>query len=177
MADSSKDPVNKATDPLLRPIIFLDIDGVLNRHKHATHIRLEDDLVLHLKRLVDETNATIVLSTFWRHFDEYIAYILSRYGIAASRVIGKTPGVGHNKGAMVGRSASDVHEYASRAHEIEAWLASNHNSTKRFVILDDRPSASNDNLKNHFVHVQTTSGLTAQNVDTAISILQNDKQQ
>ena len=46
------------------PVIFLDIDGVLNRTKHNTHIRLDADLVACLKRLMDATGAVIVLSTF-----------------------------------------------------------------------------------------------------------------
>ena len=33
------------------PVIFLDIDGVLNRTRAATHIRLDDDLVMRLSRV------------------------------------------------------------------------------------------------------------------------------
>ena len=76
-----------------RPVIFLDIDGVLNRTVHATHIRLDDDLVERLRALVVETEAVIVLSTFWRFFVEYIRYILHRHGVPADAIISRTPGV------------------------------------------------------------------------------------
>ena len=75
------------------PVIFLDIDGVLNRTMSATHIRLDDDLVERLRQLIAATGSKIVLSTFWRHFEEYIRYVLHRHGIAADAIIGRTPGV------------------------------------------------------------------------------------
>lgn len=152
------------------PIIFLDIDGVLNRTKHATHIRLDDDLMVKFKRLVLETNACIVLSTFWRYFQDYISYILDRHGIPKEKVIGSTPG--YNR-SMFGRNAADEGEYKCRAEEIRAWLKENPGHDERFVILDDRLSAVDDTffLKDRFVFCDTERGLTDDDVDKAISIL------
>uniref|UniRef100_A0A6U6HSI4 FCP1 homology domain-containing protein n=1 Tax=Odontella aurita TaxID=265563 RepID=A0A6U6HSI4_9STRA len=168
---------------LPRPVIFLDIDGVLNRTKHATHIRLDDDLVSRLKTLVERTDADLVLSTFWRHFREYIAYVLHRHGIDASRVIDSTPGRGHARevkgvdasfvhSTMIGRSAADEAEYESRHDEIEAWLAA-HPERARYVILDDRPSAARPGteLYERFVRTATEKGLVDEDVDRAIRIL------
>ena len=56
-------------------IIFLDIDGVLNRHSYYKHIVIEEDLAKNLKKILDSTNAKIVLSTYWRGFPDYIKYI------------------------------------------------------------------------------------------------------
>ena len=70
------------------PVIFLDIDGVLNRTAGATHIRLDQDLVSRLRTIVARSGCRIVLSTFWRGFDAYVRYILNRHGIDASIVIG-----------------------------------------------------------------------------------------
>lgn len=174
-----------------RPVIFLDIDGVLNRTKHSTHIRLDSDLVSRLRRLVEATDADLVLSTFWRHFREYIAYILHRHGIDASRVIDSTPGRGHARkvkgvdesfatSTMIGRSAADEAEYESRHEEIEAWLvahperASGSGAARcRYVIVDDRPSAARPGteLYERFVRTVTEKGLTDENVNAAIEIL------
>jgi hypothetical protein len=143
----------------------------LNRTKHATHIRLDEGLVDRLRCLVNQTDADIVLTTFWRHFHEYIAYILDRHGIAVERIIGATPG--YNK-SMVGRKATDDKEYTSRAEEIRAWLEENcKNPDQRFVILDDRPSAADDTpyLQDRFVQCQTSQGLTDQDVEKALTIL------
>ncbi|KAL7465486.1 hypothetical protein ACHAXS_005809 [Conticribra weissflogii] len=80
-----------------RPVLFLDIDGVLNYVKHSPQIHLEKELVSRLKTILEETNALIVLSTFWRHFHEYISYVFHRHGIDAARFMlempmGITPG-------------------------------------------------------------------------------------
>lgn len=175
---------------VLRPVIFLDIDGVLNRTKHCTHIRLDSDLVSRLRRLVESTDADLVLSTFWRHFREYIAYILHRHGIDASRIIDSTPGRGHARkvksvegsfmtDTMIGRSAADEEEYESRHEEIEAWLAARPERDAsggfrgRYVILDDRPSAARPGTELYecFVRTSTEKGLTDEDVDAAIKIL------
>ena len=177
-----------------QPIIFLDIDGVLNRTKHATHIRLDPELVARLKRVVETTNATIVLSTFWRYFHEYIAYILDRHGIAASRIIGRTPGT-NDTTTMLGRHADNEHEYTCRAEEIKAWLKNNNcqscydknddddknenneeepsTTTTNFVILDDRRTAVGNDafLQDHFVLCNTATGLSDEDVAKAILIL------
>lgn len=80
-----------------RPVIFLDIDGVLNFTKHNTEIHLEKNLVSRLKHILEQTHAIIVLTTFWRHFHEYICYVLHRHGIDVAGCMldmpmGVTPG-------------------------------------------------------------------------------------
>lgn len=133
-----------------RPILFLDIDGVLNTTKHAPQIRFESIFLTRLKRILKKTNARIVLTTFWRHFHEYITYCLHRHGIDADCVLPLPFGVTRGKqstknflkhyslrqsgelegvdvvsqgvNSMLGRSAEDEGEYDSRSEEIEAWL-------------------------------------------------------
>ena len=128
-----------------RPIIFLDIDGVLNFTKHNKQIQFEATHLKRLKTIVETTNALIVLSTFWRHFHEYITYVLHRHGIDVASCMLPLP-IGATRGkqttkkflhyhrlkqegahsseeeSMIGRSAEDDAEYSSRADEIEAWL-------------------------------------------------------
>ena len=184
-----------------RCIIFLDIDGVLNTTKHNTQIHLQTQQLKQLKHIIENTDALIVLTTFWRHFHEYITYVLHRNGIDVGRnmlplPMGITDGkqntrtfLHHHRikqqengyhldeeqkvsASMIGRSADDESEYASRAEEIKAWLKtygerylgsceqkdnsnratdSNDNTKEeyafhsthwKYVILDDRPSAA-----------------------------------
>lgn len=134
-----------------RPILFLDIDGVLNTTKHAPQIHFETVFLKRLKHILETTKARVVLTTFWRHFHEYITYVLHRHGIDADCVLplpfGVTKGKQSTKNflkhyslrqsselegngldgigmvnSMIGRSAEDEGEYTSRAEEIEAWL-------------------------------------------------------
>ena len=155
-------------------LIFLDIDGVLNRTRSASHIRVEAELVKRLKWVLDETGAAVVLSTFWRHFDEYIAYILHRHGIDGGLVIGSTPGrvgsISDAPSARLSRSAFDDDEYSGRAAEIRTWLDA-HPSVTRFVILDDRASAADEATQAFFVHTDAAVGLTDADVEKALRIL------
>ena len=154
-------------DELHPPVIFLDLDGVVNRTRAATHIRLDDDLMARLRDLVAETGAVLVLSTFWRPFLTYVQYILHRYGIPAECVIGRTPGVceatSYANGSMgtqlFSESAFDDTQYANRAAEIHAWLSA-HPKVTRYVVLDDRASASDARLAPRFVQCDSTVGLT-----------------
>ena len=146
-----------AADRAVAPVLFLDIDGVLNRTRHATHIRLDDDLVDRLKAVVEQTQCEIVLSTFWRHFQEYITYILNRHGIPASHVVGRTPGV--SGASSLSNDPADAAQYANRAAEIRAWLDA-HPGTTRFCILDDRACAADATLAPNFVQTATEAGLS-----------------
>lgn len=80
MDDESQPPLSQP-----HPIVFLDIDGVLNTSKHNSQINLMPDLVRRLKYIIETTDALIVLSTFWRHFHEYITYVLHRHGIDVAK--------------------------------------------------------------------------------------------
>lgn len=125
-------------------IIFLDVDGVLNdeqtfidvyKHWEKTgyrRIEINLDMVNRLKRIVDSTNAKIVLSSSWRfgwelikdgecipktEHDKKLNSILSKYGL---EVYSKT-----------GRS-----DDGKRYKEIEEWL-NGHDDVESFVIIDD----------------------------------------
>lgn len=74
-----------------RPIVFLDIDGVLNTTKHSMQIHVEECLVARLGSIVHKTDALIVLTTFWRHFFDYIVYVLHRHGIDVGRHVLPSP--------------------------------------------------------------------------------------
>ncbi|CAK9023146.1 unnamed protein product [Durusdinium trenchii] len=104
-----------------------------------------------LKDLVERGDVGIVLSTYWRHFTEYIAYVLTRFEIPSWRVMGATPGLGHLDG-----SCFDDQVYASRSEEICAWLQ-DHPEVSGFVILDDRRTAGLGVLAHHFVHCRQVS--------------------
>ena len=71
------------------PILFLDIDGVLNRTATAPQINLEQDKVDRLKGVLGTSGADIVLTTYWRCFEGYIGYVLGRMGAQGDRVVGR----------------------------------------------------------------------------------------
>ena len=85
MASTDDDRSSRRQVRPSRPVIFLDIDGVLNTTMHNTQIRVDRDLVSRLDDIVRRTDASIVYTTFWRHFHEYISYVLHRHGIDVGR--------------------------------------------------------------------------------------------
>jgi hypothetical protein len=69
--------------------IFLDIDGVLNtlngNYKRFCGVNIIEEKLLLLKRLVDATNAEIVLSSSWRNYPtsrEDVKKVLGAVGLS-----------------------------------------------------------------------------------------------
>ena len=173
-AETASAKLTPSGDP--QAVIFLDIDGVLNRTHTATHVRLEDDLVERLRRIMEAVpEASIVFSTFWRHFTSYLAYVLWREGIPATRIYGVTQGwdsslVGpHMRWPCV---EADATRFGSRAKEIRQWLR-DHPTVQQILILDDKAYAADDHLMPYFVRTTAHIGLTDKDVEDAVDILRN----
>jgi hypothetical protein len=114
-------------------IIFLDIDGVLNSFKYDLS-RTEDDGNIDLtrlpllKRIVDCTDARIVLTSSWRRlwkkdgcFDIIGLWIESLFESAGLDIYDKTPEI----------------DPSERGSEVLAWLETNKSEVDSFVIIDD----------------------------------------
>lgn len=153
-----------------RKILFLDIDGVLNSARYQ-RIRTDTDgnidktrLPL-LKKIIDETDAEIILSSTWRlHWDsdeklcdpvgKELNVLFAEYGLF---IMDKTP----------------VLEWSYlRADEIAEWLKLHEGEYGNFVILDDTFSGWCD-LQNYLVKTDFLigRGLEEKHVQKAIDIL------
>lgn len=151
-------------------IIFLDIDGVLNSLNYRRRMGMQyfSEIIdcrkmPLLKKIVDATDAKIVLSTTWRKYwnegetqpdpaGENINRIFGEYGIS---VYSKTP----------------VLENSGRAAEIKAWLRRNP-YVDGFVILDDKDFGWPGELCTHFVKTDRNGdGLEEAQVREAIAVL------
>lgn len=159
-------------------VVFLDIDGVLNNTKSAAQIILKPELVARLKTIVEEGHAQIVLTTFWRPFDDYIAYALSRVGLDGALIVGATPG--YSKSTSIQHSSAghllhpepfdDLKLYKTRADEIREFLRLNR-QIEKFVILDDRKDAADGDLLPAFILTDPSVGLTEDHVARALTLL------
>ena len=144
-------------------IIFLDVDGVLNCATTKERVRdllfVEDRKVQLLKELVDETGATIILSSTWRFgFENPEIYPelfelenkLAQFGLF---IAGSTP--------------IDARGY--RGKEIDGWLKAHADEVESFVILDDdsdmKPWGS------HLVKTSWAKGLQPNHIRAAKKIL------
>jgi len=121
-----------------RPLVFLDIDGVLNRTATAKQIIMEEDKVRLLARALERADADVVLSTYWRAFESYIAYALERQGVRATRVVGRTSGEPH----LMDAAAHDARVSERRVEEIAGYLRTTYGEDEstwpRFAIVDDK---------------------------------------
>ena len=153
-------------------VIFLDIDGVLNcdstTNKLFDYDFVDEDKIMRLKSIIDQTGAKVVLDSTWRdgwyHWDKGYTtqacemYIelereLMRHGIS---LMDKTPMF---KGGM-----------SVRGQEIKYWMEHQDKEIESFVILEDWENLwpyNDDNI----VWIDGEVGLTDKDVERAVEIL------
>lgn len=142
-------------------IIFLDVDGVLNKALISSNSEPDDvikgagwmnkSLVKNLNKLTDTTDAKIVVSSSWRSDSvEETAKHIGSFGVTGE-IIGVTKRFG---------------QYSVRGNEIAAWIRDNEALLgckywhfKQYIIIDD----DSDMLLSqapHFIHTDAFAGLS-----------------
>lgn len=126
------------------PVLFLDIDGVLNVVGHAGPAR-SAEAVKQLQRVIDSTKCDIVLSSTWRLFQGGFksaeAAVRERLGYTGPSFIGATPDL---KGQP-------------RGLEIAAWLAQQPVPPSTWAVVDDDDDM--DFVRHRFVQTNPRIGL------------------
>lgn len=136
-------------------IIFLDVDRVLNSAKELSEGPFSKISLNVLKRIVDETNAKIVVISSWRLLEFSRKILLSeleKYHLKES-VIGMTP-----------------HLTSNREEEIMTYLKSNEFSNLNFIILDDQVIEYQD-LEEHVIKIDPYFELNEEHLETCIHLL------
>jgi hypothetical protein len=140
-----------------RPVLFLDVDGVLNRSATA-YGKMQADLVRRLAGVVAATGCEIVVSSGWRHG-----------GIGRSsafyRSLERLPGGYAILDRVVGLTGSSE---LGRAVEITEWLAKNRPGAA-FVALDDMDMV--DQLGGLQVLTKSNEGLTEERAAHLLALL------
>ena len=149
-------------------LIFLDVDGVINsvnnlikvyNETHKSHsgysYPFDSNCLENLKKLVIETNSSLVISSTWRLSEkgrDTLLQELKKYDLD-KLVIGYTPFLG-----------------SSRKDEIKDFLSNFESSfTTNFIILDD--DSDMGDLLPFLVKTNRQVGLTEENVQQAIKKL------
>lgn len=160
-------------------VVFLDVDGVLNSlYSHSidnSERWTEDEVSMYhiekLKRLIQETNAKIVLSSCWKN---YLPMFIDKYELNDFQIeLGQ---ILLRKLKEVGLEIYDVLPDLERkvrrntkGYEIEAWLKE-HLDVEVFVVIDDEDIVLPEQ-KSVFLKTTFKDGLTDEIVDKAIEIL------
>lgn len=156
-------------------VILLDFDGVLNHVKSKSRVTFEDGVYVgldknklrNLAKIVQETDAKIVLTTTWRDHYEVGAY-------KQSNRVGKYV---NNKFRDLGLKIYDKIEDGKRFDRgkgAKRWLDA-HPEVTEYVAIDDEDMAYMlewDTFKDHFVKtLWDGNGLTENCANAAIRIL------
>ena len=153
---------------MTQPVLFLDIDGVLNsdawlgRH-HGRRLTLPDhaaemldpEAVGRLERIRQATGCRVVVSSSWRHTLPLaeIERLLRRHGFA---------------GQLADRTPAGT----SRTSEILAWLAAAGGPSLPHLALEDEPDPGADGFHRvRWLVTATADGLTERDAERAIRAL------
>ncbi len=148
-------------------ILFLDIDGVLNGHERDDHgyNRIQAGPVVHLNRILAETDARLVITSSWRYLvhsgamtSEGFSYMLITHGIGC-----------HDR--MAGVTCRDE-EAGSRGAQITRWLDQlpPRGEVAAYVVIDDE-DAGVTGAGHPLVRTDGRLGLTRRDADAAIALL------
>lgn len=140
-------------------VIFLDVDGVLNTHADPDKFVDAQKIAL-LKRIVDETNAKIVLSSSWKIGEgfELIKAVLFSHKLEIYDV---TP----------------TRFTSTRNQEINQYFLEHKRNIRKFVILDDLSHAAKNvpkNRQNGFFKTDPFVGLTEEIANKVIAYLKEE---
>ena len=152
-------------------VIFLDIDGVLNSNDWYVRTRgiakqdqgdVDPETVKLVNELIEVTGSKVIMSSSWRSdFENSCEYLYER-GLVSNVIIGKTPHFTYTC------SNDAIRKTLCRGNEIQYILETE--DIIDYVIFDD----DQDMLycqKDNFIHIDSMYGITKENVEQAIKIL------
>lgn len=166
-------------------VIFLDVDGVINSEQICNkkngprcqgYWGISSILLRKLKRIVDETGAVIILTSSWK--TNWIRYIKrGQCEYVGIDLFGKYL---HNKIRKFGMEISGTTAGCEmtcfdRGQGISVWLKK-HEDVTHWVVLDDVVFDDYEDygIMPHLVHTDEQVGLTDNDVEKAIKILNED---
>ena len=165
-----------------RKILFLDIDGVLNTERHHEYCYkngldnsdeygyLFDPIaVKNLAKIVNETGSDIVISSSWKYSG--LSTLLDMWSDRAlpGRVIDITPDTESDE-FLLHADLENMEFLSCRGYEIKEWLSAHGKNVFQYAILDDEQEMLPDQ-QSHFVLTNPTMGITEQDADAIIAIL------
>ena len=141
-------------------VIFLDFDGVITI---PPKWYLQANLIKNVKKIVDATEAKIVVSSSWR---------MDTVEETVDTIIGRTKRCPRNKMLywLIDNIYDVTHTYKGfRGQEIKDWL-DEHDDVDNYVIIDDDNDFYDEQLY-HFVQTNYEDGLTEVETKRAIKVL------
>lgn len=168
----------------MNKIIFLDFDGVLNTQYYQEQLQshskkwqdeygalFDPNAVKQLKRIIDATDADIVVESSWKYLGLDAMKELWKVRNLPGRIIDITPSTTSDEYLL----NVDLDDFSNKMHhckglEISSWLSEKGLSNTRYVIIDDEYVVLESQLSN-FILTNPYEGITEEQANKAISIL------
>lgn len=157
-------------------LIFLDIDGVLNtcytKEKTSTNIVfVEDRKIEILKKIIDSTNAKIVLSSTWRIGWRYLELGLTNHDMIRDfiELRDKLRDFGielYSKTPITNKS---------RGEEIKMYLDSTKDNIDSYAIIDDIGGRRLRPVSSHLLQTSDFKGLEEKHIKIVERILEDSE--
>ena len=168
----------------MRKIIFLDFDGVLNTEHYQGLLQyqgkswqdecgafFDPNAVKQLKRIIDATNADIVVESSWKYHGLDAMKELWEVRNLPGRIIDITPSTISDE-YLLSSDLENIHPSLlhCKGVEIASWLSKYETQDFRYVIIDDEYVILDSQLP-YFILINPYEGITEEQVNQAISIL------
>ena len=168
----------------MEKIIFLDFDGVLNTEHYQRFLSFqgkawEDEYgaffdpesVLQLRRIVEATNADIVIESSWKFYGLETMQEMWKRRNLPGKIIDITP-TSVSDSWLLNADLDDINPALGHCKglEIASWLSDNVSKEARYVIIDDEYVIM-ESQSPQFLLTNSYNGITAEIADKAISIL------
>ena len=165
-------------------IIFLDFDGVLNTEHYQNFLYHEGkpwqnkygaffdpEAVAQLKRIIDATNADIVVESSWKYLGLEAMQEMWEVRNMPGRIIDITPS-SVSDSWLLSANLEDIEPAMGhcKGMEIASWLSDNAKKETKYVIIDDEYVILNSQLP-HFILSNPYDGITEEIADRLIYIL------
>ena len=165
-------------------IIFLDFDGVLNTEHYQNLLYHEGkpwqdgygacfdpEAVAQLKRIIDATNADIVVESSWKYLGLEAIQEMWKTRKMPGRIIDISPS-SVSDSWMLTANLDDIDSVIGHCKgiEIASWLSNNVKQEAQYIILDDEYVIMDSQVP-HFLLTNPYDGITEEIANRAISIL------
>ena len=160
----------------MRKVIFLDIDGVWSPRwwdsdkQSDNYGRLFDaKAVANLSKIVEETEAEIVISSSWKNVGLVELQNMWRDRDLPGKIVDITPDYMSDE-LLLKEDSSNVDYLYERGSEIQGWLLLHGDDVSRYVIIDDMDDILPEQ-QSHFVQTDPEVGITNDDVKKVVHLL------
>ena len=168
----------------MEKIIFLDFDGVLNTEHYQRLLSyqgkawrdeygafFDPEAVLQLRRIVDATNADIVVESSWKFYGLEAMQEMWMKRKMPGKIIDITPSSVSDSWLLTA-NLDDIDPAMGhcKGKEIASWLSDNASKDAHYVIIDDEYVIL-ESQSPYFLLSNPYNGITEEIADKAISIL------